>query len=347
MKIGILTYFYGANYGAKAQAYALQKTIQSLGHQCFMIDFRAEGYKKLNLSMNLNVKHMKFHPFLLLHCLIRCHRFSKANSMYNLTPVITSAYEMEQLNLDYIVFGSDAIFNVCHKSFNDVYMGVGISKTKKVAYAPSCENLSPDYKLSNDCINSLKAFVKLSVRDINTQKLIYSNMGVKPQLVCDPTLLYGFNDISSTWNEKNYILAYTFSPWDEYYNQFREFARETGLKIISIGRSCKWSDKNYDMASFDEWICSFRNAEYVITDSFHGTVFAIKNSKQTIICSRNDKRDKIQSLISDAGTMNTFYTGEESVLEHLNHSHMNYKEISTRITELQKKSLAYLDDNLK
>ena len=57
MKVGILTWYFGANYGAKAQAYALQQTILKLGYEVCMINYKPEVYKKVNIGTNLNVEH--------------------------------------------------------------------------------------------------------------------------------------------------------------------------------------------------------------------------------------------------------------------------------------------------
>ncbi len=346
MKIGVLTWYYGANYGAKAQAYALAQILSKMGHSVQMLNFKTVGYEKLNISTNLNVEHAKHHPILYLKCHLRVRRFQKFNRHFKETSSVKSGEEIDNLNLDYVILGSDAIFNVKHKLFNKIYMGVGINKTKKIAYAPSCEDLSPDFKLKAEYVDSLKHFFNISVRDVNTKRLLKNNTGLDASIVADPTLLYSFRDIASTWNESNYILIYTFSDWSVYQEQIKSYADKKGLEIVSVGRYCRWADKSYTAASFEKWVCSFRRASYVFTDSFHGTVFALKNNKQIVLCSRPDKSAKIESLLRAVGIQERFYSGNESVDEYLQNAVIDYSEVNNRMKELVDNSLEYLTNSI-
>lgn len=347
MKVGIMTWYFGANYGAKAQSYALMKTLSGMGHDTYMVNYKPDVYKSMNRHTSINIKKRKYHPFLVLKGLLRNRRFEQFNSHYNETKKIIKFDDVDQLKLDYVVFGSDAIFNVWHKLFRYIYMGVGINKTKKISYAPSCEYLDPDYELDRECIDSLKQFCALSVRDENTGKLLKKNIGLSAKRVLDPTLLYDFNDITCKWREDKYILIYSFFDWEQYQNQLREFANSKGLKIIAIGRYCKWADKSYMAASFEQWICSFRNAAYVFTDSFHGTVFAIKNNKELILCARSDKEDKIKSLLVDFGIDRPFYDGSMSIDQYIEDYPMDYNTINQKKNNLVKESLLFIDKSIQ
>lgn len=346
MKIGVLTWYFGANYGAQAQAYALQQVITSLGAECVMINYHPPTYKKVNIAVSMNYKHLKRHPILAISCLVRCYNFSKGNKRYNQSVSVCNGEQIDELGVDCIVFGSDAIFNVLHKMYTDLYMGVGINKKRKVAYAPSCEDLPADYKLKADCIESIKQFSHVAVRDKNTKKLIEFNTGVDAEIVLDPTLLYDFQEITSLWREKNYILIYSFSDWDIYKTELQQFACSRKLRIIAVGRYCAWADRSYNAASFEKWICSFRNAAYVFTDSFHGTVFAIKNEKEIILCGRKDKEEKIKSLLCDAGISRRFYNGEESIEHYLENSPIDYREVRNNISECIEHSKTFLKNSL-
>lgn len=346
MKIGILTWYYGANYGAKAQAYALYKVTSDFGHSVEMVNYKAENYKSINIGTNLNVVHAKHHPLLYMQCLLRVKKFSQINKYFDETVAVKTGEDVDRLGLDCVIFGSDAIFNVEHKLFDKIYMGVGIKETKKISYAPSCEDLSPDFKLSEECINSLQHFSSLSVRDKNTKQLLLQNTQIDAVEVLDPTLLYDFMDINTVWEENNYLLIYTFSDWSVFQTQIQAFAKEKGLRIVAIGRKCKWADKSYMSASFEQWICSFRNASYVFTDSFHGTVFSIKNNKQIILSSRPDKRAKIESLLKMAGISRRFYDGLDSIENYINKSAIDYSIVNQNIRKLIDCSIEYLQKSL-
>lgn len=347
MKVGILTWYFGANYGAKAQSYALMKTLFNMGHDTYMINYKPDIYKKMNIKTSINIKKRKLHPILVVKGLIRNRRFEKFNAHYNETTSVENGKDIDKLHLDYVVFGSDAVFNVWHKLFRPVYMGVGINKTKKISYAPSCEYLDPEFVLDEDCIESLKEFQSISVRDENTRKLIKNNTDIDPVSLLDPTLLYDFKDITCNWKEDKYILIYAFHDWEKYQNELREFARAKDLKIIAIGRYCKWADKSYMAASFEQWICSFRNASYVFTDSFHGTVFAIKNNKEMILCSRADKEEKIKSLLNDFGIKRGFYDGSKAIGTYLKEQPIDFNQVGENMKRLVNKSKSYLESGIK
>ena len=345
MKVGIQTWFYGANYGAKAQSYALQKTVESLGFDVKMINYRTKGYQRVNKQMNENYDQLRKHPIRLYSCRKRVKILDRANEKYNLTASVHNAHEINLLNLDAIIYGSDAIFNVGHPLFNDIYMGVGVDTTK-IGYSPSCENLSPNFRLSAKQIESIKEFTDIAVRDVNTQYLLKENCNIETRITLDPTLLYDFVEIGAGWEHEDYVLVYSFSSWNQYAEEIKEFANKRGKKVLSVGRYCDWADINIDTASFEEWITSFRRASYVFTDSFHGTVFALKNSKQIILVCRDDKKAKIMSLLSNFAVNLNFYCGG-NIEDYLSNNSINYDSVNRNIELIRLESINYLKSALR
>lgn len=343
-KIGILTWHYGANYGAKAQSYALQQTIKSLGYDVFMINFRTKGYRKLNYETNTEIKNRWLHPIKVLNGIKRCFNFSNAERLYNETDKVTGYEDINKLELDAIVLGSDAIFNVLHPLYADIYYGVGINACK-ILYSPSCEYLSPDFELSDECRKSLSEMKGYAVRDINTKELLFNNIGVESKITLDPTFLYSFDDIKYDLKISNYILVYSFNDLGEYSKSIVEFAKKNNLQILSVGKEYRWADINYSDASFELWIESFRHARYVVTDSFHGTVFAIKNSKDFVVCAHEGKVAKIASLIKDLSINRTFYDGNTNIEDYLR-TGIDYENVSDKLSKMVVYSHNYLENAL-
>ena len=102
----------------------------------------------------------------------------------------------------------------------------------------------------------------------------------------------------------------------------------------------------YSDASFQEWIVSFRQASYVITDSFHGTVFAIKNKKEVILCSHEGKVAKIESLMNMFGINRGFYDGSVNISTYLAEA-IEYGSVQLEIEKKVSESKLYLIDSLK
>lgn len=351
-KVGILTWHFGANYGAKAQAYALQKTIQQLGYETFIVDYRIKNYYLKNLDINLKIrqriKHLQFHPLIDLGIIKKVRLLDRFNRRYNLTKRIKEVDEINNLGLDVVVLGSDAIFNTKHPFFNNLYYGVGLDKVKKITYSPSCESLEPSSRLSEDILTSLSSINDLSVRDVNTQSLVENNTHRKSIITLDPTLLYDFSDIDAKPSKINYpyILLYAFSDWKKYSVQIREYAECHSLKIVSLGYYYSWADVNFIQCSFEEWVSMFRDASLVVTDSFHGTVFSIKNSKEFVIIGRSDKNSKISSLLKDCDIQRAPYDGEMSLEQYLS-SPIEYDHVRMEIDSKVQLSKAYLRDALQ
>lgn len=344
MKIGILTWFYGANYGAKAQAYALQEIVKLMGHEPCMINYRTPHYLKTNLRMNLF--RSKCRLITVFNGIIRCFAFGRMNTIYNISSRVCDAQGIDKLSLACIVLGSDAIFNQNHPLFNKLYYGVNIN-TPKIAFSPSCESLSSDTILPHAVTGSIKEMKAISVRDFNTQKLIRNNTGIQPVITLDPTMLYDFANVNSKLPYDHYILVYSFSEWDEYGTLFRDYAAKKKLPILAIGRKCSWADISIENAGFTEWVSSFKNADIVITDSFHGTVFSIKHSKEFILLARINKTEKILSLLKEIGIDKAFFDGNCNVEKYLENNKIDYSRVESRVRVIINDSLNYLKQSIE
>ena len=347
MKIAILTWFFGNNYGARAHTYALRNTIEQMGHTCEFINFVPKDAWKINLLTNINCTQPRLHPYLVAKCLLRCARFWYAKRLNVHGKKVNSAAELDDLHYDAVVLGSDAILNIHHPLFDGIYYGYGIKRTPYFFYAPSCEYMSSDNPKTRIYEESVKKAVMRSARDNHTKIIMDSLSGEENRLVLDPTLLWDFRDISKPLPEDKYLLVYSFSDWAEYSEPIRKYAQENGMRIISVGRYCSWADKTYDAASFQQWLGAFEKAAVVFTDSYHGTIFAVKNKKPLIITARDDKQYKINDFLSQLNLEDLpFYDGED-VEKYLSKASIDYAQVAARLETEVSKSKQYLHDVLQ
>lgn len=338
--IGILTWYFGANYGAIAQSTALYHAIQGMGYNCTMINYRPPKAMKTILFANIPPKHERIVKVdETLWGIKKCIKLSRVKKISE-SRRVHDAKEIDQLSLDCVVLGSDAIFNIKHPLFTSLYYGVGI-KTKKITYSPSCEFLEETTGLPEEYKKSLNEMSAISVRDDNTCRLIKSNINQTPVITLDPAFLYGFKKYDQEIKFEKYILIYAFSAWDKYKDAIREYADKNGLPVVSVGKKRYWADYNFADASFELWISLFRKAEMVITDSFHGMVFALKNRKQMVLCGREDKQAKISSLLKKLNVSIDFYNGE-AIEKYLDVNIINYSLIQKNIAQEVEKSRKYL-----
>lgn len=345
MRVGIMTWFYGHNYGAQLHSYALQQTVLGLGHECVMISFYPHNLAKKNILMNLNYKDRKKHPCLAMRCLMRNLNFYRnRNALFNQSQRVHTASEIDELKCDVIILGSDEVFKISHPYFDPLFYGVGI-KTPCIAYAPSAGQTDTATVLPDSIKVALKKIRALSVRDFYTKELIQSNTGLNATVVLDPTLLYDFEGFSNEFPEKNYILVYSFDTLDEYRSRIQEYASEHALSIICVGRYCNWANNSYDSVGVKDWAGAFEKASVVVTDSFHGTIFAIKNRKPFIVVGRSDKLNKIDALLNDAGIVRPYYDGRISVEQYLSNM-VDYMDVSKRLDTKKLESLSFLNGAL-
>lgn len=343
MKVGILTWFFGYNYGAEAHSYALMKTIQHMGHDVELIDYRPRGSIKIDITSNMNVTNRKKHPFLLCRCLIRCIKFGYGKKRYNKSKKVRNAKEIEDLKYDVVILGSDEILNVKHQIHDKIYYGVGLEKVNCIFYAPSAGQTNTDEWISEEYIQSIKLKKFLSGRDFNTVSLLQKYSDKSVELVADPTLLYDFSEITVMPKQiDNYILIYAFSEWGEYKKNICEYARKYNLKIVSIRRYYSWVDYSFDMLDLNHWLGMFIKAKIVFTDSFHGLIFAIKNHKEFIVVSREDKVNKIVNFEEECGIYRPFMNRDISIDTYLKMYPIDYSIIDSNLQSIVDNSFDYL-----
>ena len=114
--------------------------------------------------------------------------------------------------------------------------------------------------------------------------------------VIDPAFLYDFDKEIVTSTYKNYILVYSYGMPTVTQEKIKEFAKQNSLITISPCFYNKWCDITLPCTPF-EFLGLIRDADYVATDTFHGSVFSIKFGKK-FICYAEGKQ-KVRSLVKE------------------------------------------------
>lgn len=339
-KIGILTWFYAKNYGARAHSLALYNTLKE-----FEYDVEFINYKPYNVILNDIRDVVSRNPKSFTRNLVQlCYMYSHPLEV-KVSGYVHNAREISKLDYDYIILGSDEIFNVLHPCFSEIYMGVGLEKFKIITYAVS----SGQNYLSNmpdKCKKAISEIRYISVRDHYTQDFIKRNTGRDSVITIDPTLLIDSNcEKTKRLVQEEYLLIYAFSALDDKKNNIIEFARSSGLIVVRIGsipRKGDWVDKEYTCLSLNEWKSMFKYASVVVTDSFHGSIFALKNKKKIVLINRNEKMDKISSLFEDLDIVCKTYDNNiyDTIIS------PQYDVVEKKIKLLREKSIQFLGNAL-
>ena len=335
-----MTWFYAMNYGARAHAFALQKMVQSLGYECEFVNYRSPQIAKMELRtcLSKNFRYMVTQTLKLLRFRLSSDRLYKGKKVLRISKLSMNDYKT-------IILGSDEIFNLIHPSFDKVYFGVGISPDiSLITYAVSCGQMGKTDKYPNEISSNIMRYRHISVRDQWTKEILEPYIIDKNiELVLDPTFLIDFSGKDSgLFSAQHYLLVYAFSEFSpDTILQIKEYANKNDLKIIRIGHHCSWADKCYPFASQNMWYEAFQYADTVVTDSFHGVIFAIKNQKPIVIISKNDKTNKILNLLEMLQITLDFYDGQLTIDDYLRNS-VDYCNVFKIIEKLKKKSIQYL-----
>ena len=298
MKVGIITFHASHNYGSMLQAYALQKTILSLGHDCEIINFRTQkqrqGYLPFYCGRRLRGKiKALLYPRLAWERRNKYRMFEsfiKDNYTLTASEYHTNA-DLCNAEMDYDVYisGSDQIWNTSCFDFDWAYYLNFVKRGKKIAYAPSMgpkATLEIEPSMFGEIKQYAESYDSVSVREHGTADLFREITGKEAPIMLDPTLLLPF----SKWNELagdtpaiegDYILLYT--PWYdiELYAKAEEIAVRSGLKVVCTLGDYAQRYRNNSNFIFHTSVgpLQFLNiakfSRFIVCASFHAVVFSI------------------------------------------------------------------------
>ena len=348
MKIGIITHHLINNYGAFLQGWALQEKIKTLfpNDEVYIINYIIPKQNIINVGGFFRFYPKSETPVSWLNKITQPAIFAKARKeYYNTTKAVFNAEQINALDLDCIVIGSDEVWNYLDKkSYSLVKFSGGLEADSIVAYAPSAGK-STDAPVPDEIKAAMKGFTALSARDAFSQGLCERVLGAKPMLVCDPTLLTQTpkvdNEKINRLTEKPYILFYYCNgiPKDLKEKIISE-AKEKGYRVLGGGEYDKlYSDMSIRLTPF-EWAELFRRAEYVYTGTFHGVMFSIINRKNfSVYASIESRVKKISALLDQFGIGNRDIV-KDGVWQ--DHNDIDYDEVYRKIDKLRARSEEYL-----
>lgn len=261
----------------------------------------------------------------------------------------------DQNDCDAIIIGSDEVYSI-DVGCNKMMYGHGLNKPA-IAYAPAFGRTTEELLKQFNCYDLVKEDLSnmyaLSARDTHTRDMIYHMTGRQVPLVSDPVLLYEGHDFTVPVKpiKKKYLLVYSYDrnmvDKDEICN-IKRYAKKHGLITVSLGTYHKWCDKNI-VCNAREWYSYFQNAECVITDTFHGSIVAIKNHCNVAVFIRESiNAFKLKSLLEETGLqkrrLKYLTVGN---LEHVLSQTIDYEVVDTNIKKLLTVSEQYLNEALE
>ncbi|MDR1758979.1 MAG: polysaccharide pyruvyl transferase family protein [Fibrobacter sp.] len=306
MKIGILTFYKVLNYGAVLQAYALQKTLQKMGHDVFLINYQPKElikpYKTIKIKYLRKIDYLlkwyrRFFLFRPFKCFI--------GNYLNEGIVYTSLQQLidNPPAADAYVVGSDQVWNLRLSGNSDTFfLSFGGGRIMKIAYAASCGG---NYSFLNDenKLRLLRDFNSVSVREKSLRDEL-SKKDFNSEVVLDPTFLWSnYSEFIRENNNGNYILVYYVVNNSNFRNKLKYLKKILKLSVINIGPDYIGdADKNLRGVSPSEWVNLLHHAECVYTNSFHGVAFSINLGKKFLYIPNGKAGDsRVLDLLFEIG----------------------------------------------
>lgn len=354
MKIGILTQHFLLNYGGIIQNYALQQVLMKLGHEPLTLEhdtcysrtrwflrtikhiLRTRSFRNLPVFpiYKGRIGNKNFIKFVLKNI--------KSVPVTDFVPSLTAQY-----GIDAYVVGSDQVwrpaFNLGHRLGN-MFLDFADDKVKKLSYAASfgCKEWEYTKEQEKACSKLARRFDAISVREASAVDLCKNHFGIDTSLVLDPTLLLNKEDYEKVCNnipkKEKHIFVYSLVVGESVMTVASKVSEAKGLPIVvkEAGGKVKKED------TIEDWFAEFRDAEYVVTDSFHGMVFSIIFNKPfSIVMNPSGGNDRYISLLSQLGLMDRIikdnqisslesinWDGVNKKLEVLRHESMNFLKVN-------------------
>ena len=314
MKVGILTFHDAHNYGAVLQAYALKKYLTLKGAEVKIINYHHKdlpyGFPKKRKIEKKNISNIYKHLYSKKTHYLRWERFEAfINGLIDYDIYTYRCEEdLSKLDIDVWVAGSDQIWNSdITNGLNKGYFLNFPTKGRKTTYAVSMGIEKLDKKYEEEFKEFLSQIDFISVREDSLKQYAEKFTDKKIEKVVDPTLLLEKDDYKELYRDRiikeDYLLIYTLGPDERLKVLAERIAQEKNLKIVELN---DYKMPNYycmqiSDAGTDEFVTLFRDASYVITNSFHGTIFSLLNEKEFVTFTRLNRNSRMQSLLSIAG----------------------------------------------
>lgn len=362
MKKAIIFTYKHSNYGAVLQCYALYHYLSSrLNLDVKVLDYTTQEHlesdkiikkRSSNTLKNLILMILSWLRYIPLRKRIIRTRLFK-NKLISFTRRYSNPTEViiDPPIADIYVTGSDQVFNINSNNRDVYFLNFPKKESKKIAYSPSFGTIEFDTDVKKSIKSYVADFDALSCREDDGALLLSDLTGKKIQTTLDPTLLLSPNDwlqiaVKPSYN-KDYILIYDLNGKENLINIAKRIQEQTKLRIVCITDKIEkfyHIDKQIYSAGPAEFVGLFANASYVVTDSFHGTIFSIQFHKPFYTYIAIEKSSsRISSLLNKLNLSKRILRKKD--ISSFNPESIDFKEPETRLLDLRQASESFLASN--
>ncbi len=368
MKIGIVSMQRIKNNGSFLQAYALYSQLKAYGHNVEFIDYNDEMHKEADKNESGRLKRLlKSVKAILNPQYRRMLQVARHRKLFNnrYTSFLSHLGLSEKYNyhnerfFDLLIIGSDEVFNICQYTEKNCVIpwelfGENIQARKIITYAASCGQTSFSKIVAinelQHCKELLERFSAISVRDENTYNFVREILDKEPLYHIDPVLwMETFpRDPLYIKPQYKYLLVYAYTMRmnsDLERDAIKAYAKKHGLKVLCVNCYQPWCDVKITTSPFSllEYI---HDAQCVVTDTFHGTVFSIRNNTRFVTIVRESNYNKLHSLLQQF-SLDAREVKEPKRLGEIMDSPIDFKMVNRTLAVERERAKAYIERQLK
>lgn len=377
-KIAILTLPLHSNYGGLLQAFALQKALTSLGHESLLINNETSNYP--NWRKRISFVKQKVFQLIKGGSVIRPDLTSKKDKKIigahsakfveqyinktGLVPAIFNFEDVKSYNFEGYVVGSDQVWRPNYTPSIATYFYDFLksnSSVKKISYAASfgVDHWQYSPQETENCSKLAKMFNAISVREDSGITLCQENLNVDAVKVLDPTLLIDKREyevlVENAQLKKpkgrlfTYILDRSASniEMEEKAAKYLNTNHFTAMPRKDMQNISASNINEYIFPPVEEWINGFMSAEYIITDSFHGTLFSIIFNKKFIsIGNKRRGLSRFTSILKQLGLENRLLLDVKDFTPELLNEEIDWLSVNNKLDTEKRKSYKFLETNL-
>ena len=359
MKVGILTFSAAFNFGAVLQCYGLYYTLKELGYNVKVIDYRPAYLATYKPAWGLHdILHS--HIFSLVsrwtayrywrHIYDLYDQFERQNML--LTRSCSNASDVESIatQFDCIVVGSDQVWNPDFNNNDPIWYGSNRTpEVKWIGYAISAGGHILQY--NNLFSDAIKQFSAIGVRELDLGYFLQQYTDKPIEHVIDPSLLASFSawaQWTSPIKRSKYILVYQARKTDDVFRIARLISQKFNnieIVVIDFWDNVRINGFKTYVASPAQFISLVKNAQCVITTSFHGTAFSIILGTSFYTLRLNDGADgRVENLLTQLGLLDRFI---DAKAELINYESIDFSTVWLKLEKQRQASLNFLEMSLR
>lgn len=352
-KIGILTFPNSPSFGASLQMFALYKTLEKMGLDVEVINY-INPYMKAQKHISAGAKNMlknRLAHILNIHGRKEFRGFEKQIKLYPNNAI----YSKENLTIlgeryDYLICGSDQVWNPYVTGGDMSYFFDFCNENyKKISYAASFGVCELSQEFANKVKEEISKFYSISVRENEAIELVRQMTDKEVKTVLDPSMLLEKEQWLKQQKKikrlpKHYIAKFIFNSNPQIDEFARQLSIKTNIPVINIGGhllSFLKKEKYTGPIGPGEWLYAIRNADYVITDSFHGAAFSLIFERELYMSMLSSTNSRLRTL-ADTFKLDNRIIGNNGFQD----QKINYIEVNKIMDEKRKDSLKFLKESV-